>query len=228
MKKNKVIYAVLFFIILVGIIVYNKFNFSLEYSDSKRIDIYIGKEISIDDLRELSQNVFQNKQVILQEVENFGDMVALTVKDVSDEELDTLVTKINEMYKEKYGEEYVKEHQLELSKDTLSVSSVPHYRIRDMVKRYAIPSGIAGIAIIIYILIRYRKISPIKRVIETIYVLLTTELIYFSIISITRLQINKYTIPLAAMIAVITLITVMYKCEGTLGEILGEKEEEKE
>ena len=103
MKKNKVIYAVLFFIILVGIIVYNKFNFSLEYSDSKRIDIYIGKEISIDDLRELSQNVFQNKQVILQEVENFGDMVALTVKDVSDEELDTLVTKINEKYKEKYN-----------------------------------------------------------------------------------------------------------------------------
>ena len=84
--------------------------------------------------------------------------------------------------------------------------------------RYFVPILISAIIIVVYELIRYRKIGKIKVLARVLLWPLVIEAVYLSLIAITRLPISYYTLPLGIILAVITLTVVTYKNEKRLVE----------
>ena len=211
--RKKILYILIALIIIAGIIVgcTAKFNFSLAYDDSNRIELYLGKDYSKSDIESIAKECFATNDVLVQKIEFFNDSFAVTVREQNDEQLENFVNKLNE----KYG--------TELKKDDLTIVNVPHYRGRDIMERYFAPIGIAAIIIIVYEIIRYRKLGKAKVFAKLILWPLIIEALYLSIIAITRLPISYYTLPLGIILAGITLTIVTYKNERKLIEYKRER-----
>ena len=205
---KKLLYVLIAIIIIAGIAVgcTLKFNFSLAYDDSNRIEVYLGKDYSKSDIESIAKEAFGTNNVLVQKIEFFNDSVAVTVREQNDEQLENFVNKLNEKYETK------------LKKDDLTIVKIPHYRGRDIMERYFVPILISAIIIIIYELIRYRKIGKIKVLAKVLLWPLVIEAVYLSLIAITRLPISYYTLPLGIILAVITLTVVTYKNEKRLVE----------
>ena len=105
--KKSVLYTVIGLIIIIGIAlgILKGLNYSLEYQANQKIELYIGKVVDRKDIEEISNNVFGKNENKVQIVEIFNDMVAITVKDSNDEQIENFVNAINE----KYGVEYTKD-----------------------------------------------------------------------------------------------------------------------
>ena len=194
--KNKLLYILIAIVIIAGIVVgYTaKFKFSLAYDDSIRVEMYIAKE------------AFGTKEVLIQKIEFFNDSVAITVRESNDEKLNNLVAKVNE----KYG--------TTLAKEDLTVVDVPHYRGRDIMSNYIVPIAISAVLIIVYSIIRFRKIELAKVVAKLLIWPIIVEALYLSILAIARIPISYYTLPLGIILAVITLTIITYKNEKKLVE----------
>lgn len=205
---KKLLYVLIAIIIIAGIAVgcILKFNFSLAYDDSNRIEVYLGKDYSKSDIEAIAKEAFGTNNVLVQKIEFFNDSVAVTVREQNDEQLENFVNKLNEKY------------ETELEKDDLTIVKIPHYRGRDIMDRYFVPILISAIIIVVYELIRYRKIGKIKVLARVLLWPLVIEAVYLSLIAIARLPISYYTLPLGIILAVITLTVVTYKNEKRLVE----------
>lgn len=206
--KNKLLYILIAIVIIAGIVVgYTaKFKFSLAYDDSIRVEMYIGKDYTKADVEAIAKDAFGTNEVLVQEVEFFKDSVAITVRESDDEKLNNLVAKVNE----KYG--------TTLAKDDLTVVDVPHYRGRDIMSNYIVPIAISAVLIIVYSIIRFRKIELAKVVAKLLIWPIIVEALYLSILAIARIPIRYYTLPLGIILAVITLTIITYKNEKKLVE----------
>ena len=206
--KNKLLYILIAIVIIAGIVVgYTaKFKFSLEYDDSIRVEMYIGKDYTKADVEAIAKEAFGTKEVLIQKIEFFNDSVAITVRESNDEKLNNLVAKVNE----KYG--------TTLAKEDLTVVDVPHYRGRDIMSNYIVPIAISAVLIIVYSIIRFRKIELAKVVAKLLIWPIIVEALYLSILAIARIPISYYTLPLGIMLAVITLTIITYKNEKKLVE----------
>ena len=200
--KNKILYILIAIIIIAGIVVgcTAKFKFSLAYDDSNRIEVYIGKDYTKADVESIAKEVFGTNDVLIQKIEFFNDSVAITVRESNDEQLNNLVTKINEKY------------ETSLTKDDLTVVEIPHYRGRDLMANYVWPIAISAALIIVYEAIRFRKLGVVKVVAKLIFPILI-ESLYLSVLAITRIPISYYTLPLGIILAVLTLTIITYKNE---------------
>ncbi len=206
--KNKLLYILIAIIIIAGIVVgcTAKFKFSLAYDDSVRVEMYIGKDYTKSDVEAIAKEAFSTKEVLIQKIEFFNDSVAITVRESNDEKLNNLVTKVNE----KYG--------TTLTKEDLTIVDVPHYRGRDIMSNYIVPIAISAVLIIIYSIIRFRKIELAKVIAKLVIWPIIIEALYLSILTIARIPISYYTLPLGIILAVITLTTITYKNEKKLVE----------
>lgn len=206
--KNKILYIIMAIIIIAGIVVgcTAKFKFSLAYDDSNRIEVYIGKDYIKSDVESIAKEVFGTNDVLIQKIEFFNDSVAITVRESNDEQLNNLVTKINEKY------------ETSLTKDDLTVVEIPHYRGRDLMANYVWPIAISAALIIVYEAIRFRKLGVVKVVAKLIIWPIVIEALYLSALAITRIPISYYTLPLGIILAVLTLTIITYKNEKKLVE----------
>ena len=203
--KNKLLYILIAIIIIAGIVVgcTAKFKFSLAYDDSVRVEMYIGKDYTKSDVEAIAKEAFSTKEVLIQKIEFFNDSVAITVRESNDEKLNNLVTKVNE----KYG--------TTLTKEDLTIVDVPHYRGRDIMSNYIVPIVISAVLIIIYSIIRFRKIELAKIIAKLVIWPIIIEALYLSILAIARIPISYYTLPLGIILA---LTTITYKNEKKLVE----------
>ena len=196
MKNKKIIIGILLLLIIIaGIltIVFAGFKFDLYYGASKTISINIGKEFNSEEIKELAKEVFGKEKVIVQKEEMFKDIVAITVKEINDEQIEQLQQKING----KYGLE------LDLTQENVDYNS--HIRGRDIIKPYISPILMATLFVAIYIVVRTRNLwSAIKYVL----ILGITVLLYASIIAITRIPVNIYVVPVGLVLFI--LITLIY------------------
>lgn len=206
--KNKLLYILIAIVIIAGIVVgYTaKFKFSLAYDNSIRVEMYIGKDYTKADVEAIAKEAFGTKEVLIQKIEFFNDSVAITVRESNDEKLNNLVAKVNE----KYG--------TTLAKEDLTVVDVPHYRGRDIMSNYIVPIAISAVLIIVYSIIRFRKIELAKVVAKLLIWPIIVEALYLSILAIARIPISYYTLPLGIILAVITLTIITYKNEKKLVE----------
>ncbi len=196
--KNKIL-VVLAIIILAGIVVVAALGFNVDfvYKNYNLVDVRIGQDFNISDIKTITDEVLKNKKVEIQKAGVYGDNLAIKVAEISDEEKDLLNTKINE----KFG--------IENTVDDIEVNSVPSFRLRDLVKSYIVVLCIATVFVLIYMAIRFRKIGVSKVVLQTLILTVVAEILYAAVIAITRYPVNRLVMPVGVIIyiAIVTVLT---------------------
>ena len=198
--NKKIIGIIILAIILIGIIITAIFglNFDLKYREHKEIEIYIKQEFNNNDIKEICKEVLDNKQVYVSKIELYEDMACVIVEDISDEELEKINTRINE----KYG--------CDNKVEDLVVTQIPREKGRDIIKPYIKPIIISFVIIELYVLVylfiyknygkEVKEINITKCMLELLAATLIVGLLYSSILAITRLPVNRLTLPIGVLI----------------------------
>lgn len=205
--KNK-IFVILGIVVLVGIIIIATWGFNVDmcYKNYHLVDIRIGKDFNIKDIKDITNEVFKKENVKIHKAGVYSDNVAIKVTEISDEQKDLLNAKINE----KFG--------IDNSVDDIQVNYIPSYRLRDIVKTYVIPLIITTILILGYMAIRFRKIGIAKVVSQVVSLTVIAEVLYASIIAITRYPVNRLVMPVGIIIYIIIIgvLTGMFEQQKSL------------
>lgn len=202
MKNKKIMIIAVIVVILVGIIMTATigFNKSMEYKSGTRIEVSLQSGYDKKDVETIVKECFPNKKYDIQDVEEMNQVVSIKLNEYSEEELDNFKSKICEKY--------------EIEKDNLSLYeiAVPATRIRTIVSPYVWPVTMATVISLLYVGIRNIKENKVIKSIAKVFVtLLIVAGLFFSIIVITRIPFSNYTMPIALMIYLITMIICSVK-----------------
>ena len=215
--KKKIIYAILICIIIAGIVIIPTIGLKadLMYSKNVEIDVYLGKSFSMSDMEQVVSEVFPGEQTIIQEIELFGDMAAITIPDTrSDEELNSKVEELNTKINEKF--------ELENEVDDLTVTHNPKVKLSSLVMPYL--WVISVVIILVFAAIRYRKLGVVKMLLTYIFSIAGVQLLLLSIIAITRFPVNRAVIPVGLLLYVATVTVLGIKNEKKLTDATAEEE----
>ena len=212
-KNNKIVIGAITLIILIGIIITATIgiNLELKLQETKKIELYIGKQVNISEIKDIAKEV-TGKETIAQTIELFEDTVSITSKEITDEQKVEIINKINEKY------------ETEISSDNIEIVTTSKVNETDIFKPYITPLIIATIAIIIYMIIRYNKLDMAKVGLKTIISIILAQVVLLSIIAITRIPVGRLTLSMMLVVYVGTLLVLTTKFE----EQLKLKKEEKE
>lgn len=205
-KQLKIILMLLVIIAGIVMIAVKGFNFDLKYQETQRVELYLKTEFNISDIRQITDEVFGNQKVMIQKVEVFEDSVSITTTSISDEQKSNLITKINE----KYG--------TEITAEDTTVENIGHTRGRDIIKPYIVPFAIAAIVVLIYLGIRYYKLSIAKVIAKSIGIMALAQILLFSVMAITRIPIGRLTIPMVILVYLLTLFGITNMFEKNLSK----------
>lgn len=222
-KKKKTILraimvAAILAILIAGtlMIVFAKFHFSLDYAAHQRIEVFIGKNYDTKEIEAMVKEVLGNRQADVRDVEVFHDMVAIETKEMTEDEQNQLLQKINE----KYGTELIKE-------EAITVYNVPAYRIWDMLTPYFLPSAIIGLLVLIYAGARYAKLGVFKILGKTLGLSILFVALYTSIIAILRVPLGPAVIPVGFALGILTMILFFNQQEKKLEKKEKEQKQKK-
>ncbi len=215
-KKQKILSVIIAVIIIAGAIVtgVKGLNYDLRYQETKNIELYIAKDFEIADIKAITDEVMGKSPVIIRKVEVYEDSVSITAKEITDEQKQSIIDKINEKY------------QTELSADSTQIQTIPHTHGRDIVKPYITPFIISTAIILVYMAIRYRKIGVLRTLLKTIAISVIAQAVLLSIIAITRIPVGRLTIPMIVTVYMLTLVGLTTNFEKKL-EIKKEEENKK-
>lgn len=215
-KKQKILSVIIAVIIIAGAVVtgVKGLNYDLRYQETKNIELYIAKDFEIADIKAITDEVMGKSPVIIRKVEVYEDSVSITAKEITDEQKQSIIDKINEKY------------QTELSADSTQIQTIPHTRGRDIVKPYITPFIISTAIILVYMAIRYRKIGVLRTLLKTIAISVIAQAVLLSIIAITRIPVGRLTIPMIVTVYMLTLVGLTTNFEKKL-EIKKEEENKK-
>ena len=216
--KNKIIILILLLVLVAGITVtvLKGLNFSVVYAEAKRVDLYIDKEFNVREIKEIVKEVLGNQEILIQKIELYGDAVAVTAREITDEKKDQIIDKVNE----KYG--------TEIEKEETAVTSVPKVRGRDIVKKYIKPFILSSIIIMAYLIIRYYKLGFIKVALETVGITILAQAELLSVMALTRIPIGRLTIPIILAVYVLTLLGISTYFENKLQQLKEDDDDEDE
>ena len=204
-QKNTIILTVLIAIILIvgAIVIATKgLAFELKYQDSQKVELNIGKEFKTEDVKQITNEVFDNQPVKIQAIEVYKDAISITTTEISEEKKKNLVNKINE------------KNETELKSEDITIESIPHTRGRDIIKPYITPFIIITIIILVYLMIRYYKLNSLKVLIESIGIIALSQMVLLGIMAITRMPIGEFTIPMVLLVYMISTYICTAKFEG--------------
>lgn len=204
--KKIIKFAVVLAIIIAGIIMVavKGFKFDLNYEAVQKLEIYIGKSFDIKDIKEITDQTLQGKDVIIEKVEVFEDMVSIKSKEITEEEKNNIVTKINEKY------------SLDNKAEEVNVISVPHTRFLDIYKKYIVPVIVSMIIVLVYIAIRFRNIGIIKSLVDMILTVGVSEAVLMSVIALFRIPVGRISTALILLVYVISITFANFKLEDKL------------
>ena len=171
---NRII-LILILIIGIGLTVMKGLNWGIKYGNATTIQIGLGQEFDVNDIKNIVQEVTGGKALV-QKVEVFKTTVFIRIKEISDEQIEEIINKINEKY------------ELTLTKEEISIDEITNYRLMDIIKPYIVPSIISTILILVYIGVRFRNI---KFVIEFAGKIIITILLVLSLYAIFRFPVNS-------------------------------------
>lgn len=214
---KKVIQILLICLIIAGIVVISTvgFNVGLKYSEHKEISININKEFNVSDIRNITKEVFGNKPMIIQQVELYKDMVQISVKEASEEQVSSLNDKINE----KYG--------LENAISDVKVVDIPNVRLRNVIKPYILPVSIVSVLTIIFAMIVYRKLGVWKVLYDTAMAIVAPQAILSSLYAVTRIPINRMATIVAISVFALSITMIILRLNITKQKLFKEKEDSK-
>ena len=210
---KKIIQIVLMCLIIAGVIIVATigFNVGTKYSETTQISIKIGKEFDLKDIKAITNEVFEKQNTQIQYVELYKDMVQITVKEASEEQIKTLNDKINEKY----------EISNELS--NVLVTRQSNVRLRDIVKPYIVPVAIVSAITIVYVLIAFRKLGIWQVLYNTLMNMVAPQAIFAGFYAVTRIPVNRLTVVIAILIYIASImLNIVY-----LNKIEQNKEQQK-
>lgn len=196
-KKVMLILIPIVAIIVAGILMIclKGFNYSLLYSNVKRLNIYMDKEFNIEDVKTITDEVFGDKQVKVQKANQFGTVVSIVTSEITEEEQNSLIEKINTKY------------EITLDKETdIALMNIPQVRAWDLVKIYVSPLLTITLISIAYMALRFRKNGIIKSLIEPVVSLVLIMALYVSVVAIIRIPVNEFFVILGILIYILTII----------------------
>ena len=211
-KKIMILIAIIILIAGITITMIKGLNFDLKYQKTQSVQLYIGEKFNEADIRQITNEILPNQTVMLEKVEVYQDTVIITAKEITEEQKNNLVTKINE----KYG--------TDLKAEEIQITNIPHTKLRDIILPYVVPFVIAIVIVLIYMGVRYYKLGIGKVLAQTIGLLILTQALLFSVIAITRIPVGRLTIPMVLMVYMLTLIGITTKMEK---QLFKKKQEEK-
>ena len=197
MNKKLIICIIAVVIMVVGAIMANTmgFNKGLEYNSYTRFLVYMNKESNLDDVRELVKEVY-NGEFDVSYIDEFKDTISIRAHDISDEQIETLKTKL----KEKYEFENVDENIV-----TFNTASVGTF---ELVKDYIVPFAIIFFVVMIYFAFAFKKLGWLNGLVIPAITIIIINALYVSIIAICRIPINLLTVPVGVFVYIISLLGV--------------------
>ncbi len=181
-NNKKLVYIISAIIIIIGIVCTFTmgFKYSLKYSEAVRLNIYIGKEYKMEDIKQIAEEVFGKQAIQYQEIEMFQDTAAITLKEVTDEQVTAFTNKINEKYQSE-------------AEQVVQKKEVPHERLKDILRPYIAPITITTVILMIVVILTmyFTKANIISEVASLIANLILAEGVYVSIFAIARIPIGE-------------------------------------
>ena len=200
--KEKVIYVVLAIVFIVAIVMTAVIGLrvDLNYAEANTITFTVGKTINVDEIKEIAKQVLGSNDILVQQVELFGDSAIIKTKqDITDENITNLCTKLNEKY------------EIELTTSDFTVNHLSNTKLRNVIEPYIIPIGLSTLLIVGFYAIRYRGT---KNMIGLIKYLIIAEGLLYSLYAIGRVPVNEMTMPIA--LALYTLVVVVYSFKNEI------------
>lgn len=157
-----------------------------------------------EDETEDNSSKTKKQKVKIETIEIFKDNVKIVTTDITEEQKNELVSKINE----KYG--------TELKADDIKITENSHIRGRDIIKPYIVPFTIMTLFILLYQSIRFKKLNPLFVVLKSVLSIIMTEAVAVSVIACCRIPIGNYIDSLMLFLYVISLLCVNTKFENEI------------
>lgn len=212
--KEKILYVVLAIVFIVAIVMTAVLGLrvDLNYAEANTITFTVGKNINIDEIKEIAEQALESNDILVQQVEMFGDSAIIkTRQDVTDENITNLCNKINEKY------------ETELTTGDFSINHISNTKLRSVIEPYIIPIGLSTLLIVAFYAIRYKGTRKMIGLIE--YLVIVEGLLY-SLYAIGRVQVNEMTMPIA--LALYTLVITIYSLKSEMELDLRKSKKEKD
>lgn len=200
--NKKIIYGIPALIVLVGAVLVVTIGLKLDMKNdaNTKIYVYIGKEFDNNDIEQIAKETFETDTAIVQKVEIYNEMALITIKEQNTENINEKIESLNSKINEKYG--------LENKTEDIVINNETKINMYSVIKPYILPMLISLIVILVYSSIIYRKLGILKNIIIYVLTVIGSQLLYASILVITRLPFNMFIIPIGLIIYAITIVVV--------------------
>lgn len=185
---------ILFIIIGIWFTVKNGVNLGALYAEREQIGIELKTQFDAEDIRKITNDVFENDNQIIQKATVFEDTVVIQNKEITEEHKQKIVEKLNEKY------------NLEVKSEDIEIEKVGARNIEDDLQKYILPSIITLILITIYFGFRFKKLGFIRTIIRFLTTIIFVELLYFSILGISQIEIGILLAPIAFMLYMLVVL----------------------
>ena len=160
----------------------------------------------IEDVQAAVKEALGTEEVNAEKESENETYAAIEVKLLTEKDLENINNKINEKLNV--------ENQVSsiTSTNVITFVKVPRVRLIDMAKQYILFTAIGTLAVLIYFVIRYRKLGIRDVLQDALTVLVFAELLYMSIIAIVRFPVNKLIVmgAYAVYFAVLVYLNARY------------------
>ncbi len=203
-KKILALFVVIILILGTLIVAKNGFNYGIEYKGVTELKFMLGQVLDMNEVQGIINEAFNGKELRVQKIDYFNDTVNISVVDPTEEEIQTLLDKLNSRYNQ--------------NNDMNSVVRVntANTTIKEIIKPYVLPTVVALVLVAAYMGFRYRKQNILKVVLLPVFATLIVEALFFAICGIIRLPITIWTMPIALILMVITLTIYAYRFEKNM------------
>lgn len=193
-KAKKISLLISIIVIVIGAVLFAimGFNYDLSYGAGKRIIVPMKNDFSVKDYNLIAKEIYTDNKVEIISV--FKEGVSIKVKDTNDEQLDNLVSKINE----KYGYEY--------TRDDLEVTEIAKVKIFDIIKQAIIPVLTTLLIVLAYMIIRYKKQGLVKIILNLFVPVIFIELLVLAIYLICRIPVTNLLLPVMLTAYIISIV----------------------
>ena len=200
-------------VLVAGIVVTVKkgLNFELNYSNVKELDLYVKKEIDINEIRQIAKEVLGN-DISVRAIELYDDSAAITAREITDEQKTEIVNKVNE----KYG--------TELSAESTEIIPISNIKGRDIVKEFVLPFVLSTSIILIYLIIKYFRLGFIKVLFKSVGIIVLAQAELLSVMALTRIPIGRITTILILIVYMLSLLGLTTRFQNNLNKLKQEEE----
>lgn len=202
-KSKKIIaIAIISLIIIAGIAVVSiwGFNKELRFLQCQKVEVNVEQVVDDDKIKDIADEVLGMHNIV-QNVEIYEDVVTIRAITISEQQKDSIVNKIKELY------------EFEQTAENTKVKTVPETRFRDMYKQYVLPFVISAVLASTYIAIRYYKKGIFKVFVKSLIIPVVAELLLLSWMAIVRIPVGRFTPVLLLLIYVASIWYTMKEVE---------------